>query len=136
MTTLGALEMWLWSVVWTLFWRLFRRMVRNAKVDLVSEVIAFCVEGLKLWGLDRRKVIELVEAAYDAPAGPVNELLTATKKPLLEPKSSQTTASHDFSRDGAARDPQASELSDRPTAAGPGGSTPPAARPPESGGGS
>lgn len=67
--------MWIWSVVWTFGYRVFTRFLRNAKVEIVSEVIAVAVEALKGWGVTRQGIDALVRAAFDSgPEGTKTEL--------------------------------------------------------------
>lgn len=72
---LPALEMWLWSFLWVFLGRVVQRMLRNAKVDLVQEVVILAVEALKRWNLTRDQVAAITTAAYDGKTDEIQLLL-------------------------------------------------------------
>lgn len=136
MTTMGALEMWAWSMIWGLVCRLFLRMVRNAKVDLVSEVTAFCIEGLRAWGVPLEQVQSLVKAAYEAKAEDVPALRSVTKLALQSGSPSLAPSGPDFSPPAPRPDREPSTSTDRPAAPGTAVSNPAEKGPDRPGGGS
>lgn len=86
---LAAAEMIAWSVVWVCLKRILWRMLRNAKRDIVVELIALLIQALRAWGLCPDEIKSLVEAAYhEGLSGAQLELksIDAKRKPA-EPAS-------------------------------------------------
>lgn len=133
---MGALEMWLWSVFWAFLWRVFRRMVRNAKQDLVAEVIALSIEAMKEWGAKRQDVDAVVNAAWEAPADDVKQLFSAAKTGLQSASPSLAPPAMPSAQNPPSRDAQVSKTPDRPTAGGAEAPNPSDSDPGRTGGGS
>ena len=78
---IAGFEMWLWSFLSVLIFRLLRRMVRNAKIDLVEEVLIIASEAMKQWEVPRERLSELVIAAYEGKADSIAALRPSNSLP-------------------------------------------------------
>ena len=62
---LTGLEPLMWGLLWVFLRRVVARMVRNAKVDLVTELAALALEALRFWNVPKEDAEKIITAAYD-----------------------------------------------------------------------